>query len=626
MRKVSALSVVAGLLVVFVVFLAGGGRAAGAPATSKFTAIAPVRVLDTRDGLGGATRLPAGQAVDVQIAGVSGIPASASSVVFNLTAAGTAGPGFVTAFPAGAAMPATSSLNFMAPVGAIANLVTVSLGNGGRVALFASTATDLILDVTGYYTPAASADAGRFVSLTPARALDTRSISAPVQAGTTRIVDLSSAGVPTSAAAAVAKITVTETVGAGFLAAFPADTALPLASNVNFDQAGATISNQVVVGVTGARLAVFSSTTTHVIVDVKGYFTGAGAAVATDGLFVPLNPVRLLDTRDGGQPVPADSTTAVAVAGRGGMPQSGISAVVLNATLTAAAAPGFVTIWPANTAQPNTADLNARAAGDTFSGHTVSPVSTAGFAMYTLAGQALLADITGYYTGTPVAATVPVKPVGFTYLQTHQAEVIRWNPCTEIRYAINTNGYGNEQMIHDLVAQAAAIAGINVRFVGTSNWVATRSAPLPAASAQAARRTGPFDLLISLGAPSITDMVGGDTVGLATNYSAMGSGFPLQFTKSSVMVDMRTAANGVDAPGGTAAVLRHELAHAFGLGHIADTTQTMNPAVGWFTPDTYAVGDTAGLRAVGVNAGCLVDGGRTQGSTGEDIVHQVELD
>lgn len=622
--KSAALSVVIGMLGVLAVLVPAGQQATAAPTTGRFSAIAPVRVLDTRDGTGGARRVPAGKAIDVQIAGVGGVPANATAAVFNLTAVSTAAAGFISAFPAGSALPATSSLNFTGPVAAIANLVTVSIGAGGRVALFASTDSDLIVDITGYYVPAATATAGRFVSLTPARALDTRTIGAPVLGGTTRIVDLSAVGVPASASAAVVKLTLTEPVGPGFVTAFPADTALPLASNVNYG-AGETISNQVIGGVTGARLAIFALTTTHVIVDVKGYFTGAGAASSADGLFVALPPARLIDTRDGGQPVPAGSETNVAVAGRAGMPQSGIAAVVINATLTASSSAGFVTVWPANTPRPNTSDLNARFAGDTFAGHSVTPVSTAGLAMWSLIGQHLIADVTGYYTGAPMDATVAPQPAGYTFLQTYQSKVVRWNPCTVLRYAINTNGYGNEQMIHDAVANAAGIAGITVQFVGSSSWVATRSAPLPPEVAKATRRSGPFDILVSLGDPSMTDLVGGSTVGLAVNFSAMGTGFGVQFTKSSVMIDMRSAANGLYANDGTASVMRHEVAHALGLGHVDDTAQTMNPSIGWFTPNHYAQGDTAGLRAVGVNTGCIVDSTRTQ-SAADDIVHQVELD
>ena len=48
------------------------------------------------------------------------------------------------------------------------------------------------------------------------------------------------------------------------------------------------------------RLSVFSSGGGHMIVDFLGYFTGASAAVSEDGLFVPMSPKRLVDTRTTG--------------------------------------------------------------------------------------------------------------------------------------------------------------------------------------------------------------------------------------------------------------------------------------------------------------------------------------
>ena len=35
----------------------------------------------------------------------------------------------------------------------------------------------------------------------------------------------------------------------------------------------------------------------HVVVDITGWFTGATAAASSEGLFTPVDPTRLLDTR-----------------------------------------------------------------------------------------------------------------------------------------------------------------------------------------------------------------------------------------------------------------------------------------------------------------------------------------
>ncbi len=78
------------------------------------------------------------------------------------------------------------------------------------------------------------------------------------------------------------------------------------------------------------------------LVLVAGGFAGldpsiAAAATGAAGTFVSLPPSRVLDTRTGNGatgPVTGYSTVSVQVTGRGGVPSSGVSAVVLNVTET----------------------------------------------------------------------------------------------------------------------------------------------------------------------------------------------------------------------------------------------------------------------------------------------------
>ena len=76
---------------------AGSEPLAGA---SRFVALGPVRVLDTRQ----VGKVPAGGSIDVQITGTGGVPASGvSAVALNVTATRTSGPGFLQVFPTGQA-------------------------------------------------------------------------------------------------------------------------------------------------------------------------------------------------------------------------------------------------------------------------------------------------------------------------------------------------------------------------------------------------------------------------------------------------------------------------------------------------------------------------------------------
>ena len=68
----------------------------------------------------------------------------------NIAVTGTAGPGFVTAYPCGSVRPNASNLNF-GFADTISNAVVAKIGTGGKVCLFNSTATHLIVDVNGYF-------------------------------------------------------------------------------------------------------------------------------------------------------------------------------------------------------------------------------------------------------------------------------------------------------------------------------------------------------------------------------------------------------------------------------------------------------------------------------------------
>ncbi|HET7487538.1 MAG TPA: hypothetical protein VFJ85_06370, partial [Acidimicrobiales bacterium] len=51
-------------------------------------------------------------------------------------------------------------------------------------------------------------------------------------------------------------------------------------------------------------------------------------------------------------------TADVTIAGAGGMPASGVSGVVLNATVTGPSTASVLTVWPSDVAQPGVSNLN----------------------------------------------------------------------------------------------------------------------------------------------------------------------------------------------------------------------------------------------------------------------------
>jgi Cysteine-rich secretory protein family len=251
-----------------------GALLPGAP--DRYSPLSPQRILDTRTGLGWPSHPKAGDTVTLQVVGKAGVPASATAVALNVTAVDPNGSGFVTAYPCGGAVPDVSNLNTSA--GATRpNLVIVRLSAQGTVCLFNARAnTDLLADVAGYYSPTTPE---KFTPMAPMRMVDTRSPRSDLNGGsggaqvpagqTVRMVLAGWRGVPASTKAVSINLTVTGSLGGGFVTAFPCGS-IPDVSNVNFG-AGADTANaaQVTLDATGA-ICLWSSAPTHLILDVNG--------------------------------------------------------------------------------------------------------------------------------------------------------------------------------------------------------------------------------------------------------------------------------------------------------------------------------------------------------------------
>ncbi len=384
--------------------------------TSKFVPLAPQRVFDSRAGTpapGPKGLIAAGGTVDIQVGGVAGVPVDATAVVMNTTITGSLGDGYVTAYPAGTAQPNASNLNV--PAGGTApNLVTVPLGTGGKVSLFASAGGHLIADVAGYYSasPGASTD-GRYVPIPPGRLFDTRPPAlGPGPKGyvaTGKSIDVQIggvAGVPATGVGAVAiNLTATSAGGEGYITAWPAGSAQPNASVLNLTGPGHTAPNLVIIPLgTGGKISLYSSAGAELLADVVGYYTGDTAPVSTSGLFVPCTPSRLFDTRGGAGgfgpkgTIPKGGTITVSTSGTNGVPYGAI-AVAMNVTAIGATAPGYVTVWP-DGVQPLVSSLNLTFAGETRpNAVTMAPGADGFIRFFTSDGTDLLVDTSGYFRG-----------------------------------------------------------------------------------------------------------------------------------------------------------------------------------------------------------------------------------
>jgi hypothetical protein len=191
----------------------------------------------------------------------------------------------------------------------------------------------------------------------------------------------------------IVNLTATQPSAASWLTMWPSGTAAPTASNLNF-AAGQTRANLAVakLGADGKVLIANGVGTTHVIADVFGWFPATGACLSS------VTPARILDTRNGagtklGAGVPLD----LKVTGVGGVPASGVGAVVLNLTATAPTASTYLTVWPSGQPRPVASNLNP-AAGQTVANLVLARVGAGGMvSIFNATGAThVIADVLGW--------------------------------------------------------------------------------------------------------------------------------------------------------------------------------------------------------------------------------------
>jgi lysophospholipase L1-like esterase len=437
--------------------------------------------------------------------------------------------GYLSVWPTGAAQPLVSTLN--SPDGRVkANAALATGGSGGEISVYATDTTDLVLDVSGYFTDEPASY--MYVPITPCRVVDTRisngtSFGAPsLVAGQQRSFQLANSGChlpPTALAGGGAiSMNVTAVPIAGHPVSYvtlwgtsATEPQTPLVSTLNAPT-GAVTANASVVTInpsTSESVSVYSSDSTDLVLDITGYF--ALSSLAPSGLSLyTLAPCRVLDTRESSGAFQGELTIPLATSNDCSVPASA-QAYVVNATVVPSVALDYLTLWPDGIAQPVVSTLNAL---DGFVTSNMAIVSTTNGSIDAFATSAtqLILDVSDYFAGAPgpAVAFLGDQITSGMFTPAFQAQHPLWiNHATPGETSTQTLAAFQQNCIRALVP--VSICHV---ITGTVDMINAAQAPATIAAAETLVQANILQMAQQAAAANIKLIVGTQPPGVTPDY------------------------------------------------------------------------------------------------------------
>jgi hypothetical protein len=200
-----------------------------------------------------------------------------------------------------------------------------------------------------------------FIPMTPCRVVDTQGAFGPLggpelTANTSREFDLprGDCSIPNTAVAYSLNSIVVPKTTLGFITIWPSGRPRPVASTSNSD-GRIKVNSAIVSAGSDGGVSVFVTDSSHVILDINGYFIPAGTKPAL--AYYPLFPCRLLDTRNrtgplGGPEIAGGKVRNFPIqSGSCGIPFDA-EAYSLNITAIPTTALGNLVVWPSGQPEP----------------------------------------------------------------------------------------------------------------------------------------------------------------------------------------------------------------------------------------------------------------------------------
>jgi hypothetical protein len=375
------------------------------PVALQFVPVTPCRVVDTRgpNGPFGGPAFGAGEQRNYAIPSgpCPGIPSSAAAYSLNVTVVPHHSLNFLTTWPTGLTQPAISTLNsYDARIKA--NAAIVPAGDSASVTVYTTDATDVILDIDGYFTQPGSSTLA-FFALPPCRVVDTRNPVGPLggpyllnQQPRDFPVLQSNCNIPPAAQAYSFNYTVIPRNYRPllFLETWPTGQMQPDVSTLNANTGTVTANAAIVSAGQGGDVEVYpSGNDTDLIIDVNGYFAPPASAPNPLSLYV-FSPCRVLDTRQSSGLFSQELT--VNIVGSPCEVPSAAQGYVFNATVVPSGSLDYLTLYPDGLPEPAASTLNAWD-GAVTSNMAIVPTNNGSIDAFADGTTQLILDISSYF-------------------------------------------------------------------------------------------------------------------------------------------------------------------------------------------------------------------------------------